>query len=105
MPVDRDREVYQRDNFKCQYCDFDGSSFPAWEFLVIDHFKPRWNGGSDDPENLITACIRCNQIKGVRKFRELAAARASIQKTWAEMRTHWEMKVRPLVIENRKKSN
>ena len=102
MASDLDREVYMRDGFKCRYCGFDGRTFPAWEFLQIDHLKPRWNGGTDDPENLITACIRCNQIKGGQEFPDLVAARAYLQKVWAEMRTHWERNVRPLVIEHHK---
>ena len=98
--LDRDREIFARDKFKCRYCDFDGSSFPAWEFLQIDHLQPRWNGGKDDLENLITACIRCNQIKGGQLFTDVPEARAYLQKVWTEMRTHWETNVRPLVVKS-----
>jgi hypothetical protein len=49
--ADWDREIYARDGFKCRYCDLDGTTFPAWEFLQIDHFKPRWKGGTDNPKN------------------------------------------------------
>jgi hypothetical protein len=31
--------------------------------LTIDHFQPRSKGGTDALENLIYACINCNQHK------------------------------------------
>jgi hypothetical protein len=32
--------------------------------LTLDHFQPRAAGGSDEPGNLVYACVRCNQYKG-----------------------------------------
>jgi len=49
-------KVLKRDNFTCQYC---GRSSPDVE-LHIDHKIPVSMGGSDDIENLITACAECN---------------------------------------------
>jgi 5-methylcytosine-specific restriction endonuclease McrA len=103
--ADWDREIYARDGFKCRYCDLDGTTFPAWEFLQIDHFKPRWKGGTDNPKNLITACIRCNQINGGQDFPDVPTARATLKKIWADMRTHWETNVRPLVTKNSKETS
>ena len=31
--------------------------------LEIDHIIARHNGGTDDPENLLTACFDCNRAK------------------------------------------
>lgn len=51
--------VLERDGFKCVYC---GRS-PAKDndvALHIDHVHPKSKGGSDLPENLVTACQECN---------------------------------------------
>ncbi len=45
-----------RDNFRCVYC---GSTAEAKE-LHIDHLYPKALGGTDDEDNLVTACIDCN---------------------------------------------
>lgn len=48
--------VLARDNFRCVYC---GSTAEAKE-LHIDHLYPQALGGTDDEDNLVTACIDCN---------------------------------------------
>ncbi len=57
-PVNR-REVLKRDKHTCQYC---GSS----KHLTLDHVIPRSQGGQHRWDNVVTACERCNQIKGDR---------------------------------------
>lgn len=54
------KNILRRDNFKCAYC---GRSDLQ---LTIDHIKPKSRGGTDDWENLVTACIKCNNAKGDR---------------------------------------
>jgi 5-methylcytosine-specific restriction endonuclease McrA len=54
--------IFVRDHFRCQYCC---KKF-APQDLTLDHIIPRSAAGSDDPENLATACIPCNQRKGAR---------------------------------------
>jgi 5-methylcytosine-specific restriction endonuclease McrA len=49
--------LFKRDNGQCQYC---GSK----KQLTIDHIIPRSKGGKTNWVNLITACHRCNVIKG-----------------------------------------
>lgn len=51
--------ILQRDNFTCRYC---GAKAPDVR-LEIDHIIPVASGGTDDPENLTTACIDCNNGK------------------------------------------
>lgn len=51
--------VFQRDDFTCRYC---GRRPPDVE-LVIDHLVAVANGGSNEPENLVTACEPCNAGK------------------------------------------
>lgn len=53
------KNVLKRDAYTCQYC---GSG----KSLTIDHVLPKSRGGEDSWENLVTACIRCNNKKGNR---------------------------------------
>jgi CRISPR/Cas system Type II protein with McrA/HNH and RuvC-like nuclease domain len=48
--------VLARDNFRCVYC---GTTAEAKE-LHIDHLYPQALGGTDDEDNLVTACVDCN---------------------------------------------
>ncbi len=54
------KNILRRDNYKCAYC---GRSDLM---LTVDHIIPKARGGSDSWENLITACTKCNNIKGDR---------------------------------------
>ena len=54
-------DVLRRDKYVCQYC---GACGPKVE-LEIDHIIPVARGGTDDMENLKTACFDCNKGKGV----------------------------------------
>jgi hypothetical protein len=51
--------ILRRDGFRCVYC---GRGAPDAE-LEVDHAIPRSSGGSDKPENLVTACSECNSGK------------------------------------------
>lgn len=53
------RGVYVRDDHKCQYC---GRAFPASE-LTLDHVIPASHGGRTSWDNLVAACLPCNQRK------------------------------------------
>ena len=55
-------EIICRDEHKCVYCGFKGDSFEKWLQLSIDHLIPKSQGGSDDSENLVTACNHCNSV-------------------------------------------
>lgn len=55
-------EVFKRDNFTCQYC----GATPPDVILHIDHIHPVADGGTNDIDNLITACQPCNTGKGAR---------------------------------------
>lgn len=52
-------EVFKRDEFTCQYC----GATPPRVILECDHIDPVANGGSNDIDNLITACFDCNRGK------------------------------------------
>lgn len=53
-------EVFKRDNFTCRYC---GRKTPE-VVLEVDHVVPVAEGGTDDMDNLVTACWECNRGKG-----------------------------------------
>lgn len=64
-PVDRVPEwlrrlVYDRDGGACGHC----RRAVPYDAMHVDHRKPRANGGTNDPRNLITSCAPCNLLKG-----------------------------------------
>jgi hypothetical protein len=54
--------VRTRYAFCCGYCGV--SETDAGGELTVDHFRPVSAGGDDSDENLVYACMRCNQYKG-----------------------------------------
>jgi hypothetical protein len=50
-------EVLRRDNYTCRYCRSTDNT------LRIDHVIPVALGGTDNPDNLVAACIDCNAGK------------------------------------------
>lgn len=59
-------EIFKRDGFKCHYC----GSTPISSILHVDHILAVSRGGTNEPDNLITACSTCNSGKGNRKLSE-----------------------------------
>lgn len=51
-------EVLRRDNFICQYCGKSAKS--------VDHILPKARGGEHTEDNLVAACVLCNNKKGDR---------------------------------------
>ncbi|MEM1058633.1 MAG: HNH endonuclease [Verrucomicrobiota bacterium] len=56
------QNVFERDNYVCQYCR---KKFDRKE-LNLDHVVPREKGGDTSWENIVTSCIRCNSKKANR---------------------------------------
>jgi 5-methylcytosine-specific restriction endonuclease McrA len=54
--------LFTRDRNLCLYC---GNAY-ARSSLTRDHVVPVSRGGADTWENVVTACIRCNVVKGGR---------------------------------------
>jgi HNH endonuclease len=50
--------VFKRDNYTCRYCGKTGIP------LTVDHIDLWEQGGATIPENLITACKKCNKDRG-----------------------------------------
>ena len=60
------RNLYQRDNYTCQYC---AAQLPP-DRLSIDHIRPRSKGGKTSWDNCVLACVRCNTRKADRSLTE-----------------------------------
>ncbi len=54
------KNIIKRDSGRCQYC---GS---LQKPLTVDHVLPKNRGGEDSWENLVCACVWCNNRKGNR---------------------------------------
>lgn len=74
VPLNR-RNLVTRDNGRCGYCGGKGST--------IDHIQPRSRNGPHRWENVVLACVPCNQDKGDRLLSELG----------------WELLITPTVPE------
>lgn len=62
IPHLTNRALFRRDGHICLYC---GEQFTQMD-LTRDHIIPMSRGGSDNWENVVTACYRCNNQKGNR---------------------------------------
>lgn len=60
------RNIFLRDEHRCQYCE---QRFPRHQ-LSLDHVIPRSRGGIDSWENVVCACLACNVRKGGRTPQE-----------------------------------
>jgi hypothetical protein len=52
-------DVFKRDSFACQYC----GAHPPAALLECDHITPVAEGGGNEIDNLVTACVPCNRGK------------------------------------------
>jgi 5-methylcytosine-specific restriction endonuclease McrA len=92
LPLARQAAVFARDRYQCRYCgtrtilipvmytisSLYGSIFKAhrhwrraktdvayWTYATsLEHIVPLRHGGTDELENIVTACWRCNEAKG-----------------------------------------
>ena len=58
--------VFLRDNFTCQYCQF---KYPVKQ-LTFDHLVPKSRNGTTKWSNVVSACTHCNLKKGNRVLGE-----------------------------------
>jgi hypothetical protein len=54
-------QVRRRAGFACEYCGVTETDVGGQ--LTIDHFRPQSLGGTDDLDNLLYCCQRCNLYK------------------------------------------
>jgi len=62
VPPLSNRTLFQRDDHICMYC---GGHFSD-RHLSRDHVRPTSKGGQDCWNNVVTACVRCNNYKAGR---------------------------------------
>jgi 5-methylcytosine-specific restriction endonuclease McrA len=55
------KNILLRDDHMCQYCGIRGE-----RLMTVDHVVPRSKGGPSTWENLVCACMRCNNRKNNR---------------------------------------
>src|SRR5690349_946123 len=82
------QRIFNRDKWRCFYCgssvlvgprDGQQTTITADEmrtWVCVDHLTPERLGGSNSPENLVTACRLCNAKKGsltLEEYRERVA--------------------------------
>lgn len=51
-------KVWKRDGYRCRYCGIDGVP------MTVDHLVLWEDGGPSTEANLVTACRKCNKVRG-----------------------------------------
>ncbi len=62
------KDIFERDNYICQYCGLDGKIFENWLMLSIDHLLPTNDIERNDKKWCVTACKFCNTAKNKNKY-------------------------------------
>lgn len=62
------KEIFQRDDWICQYC----RDKVTQESATLDHYIPQSKGGKNTKDNLKTSCLICNSIKCDKTYEEAA---------------------------------
>ena len=77
--------VFERDNYTCRYCGRKITELRRFHrfarrdvgLIHVDHVIPRCRGGSDEMDNLVTACQACNLTKYNQIWQPIPLDRAS----------------------------
>lgn len=81
--------ILQKTGGVCAVC---GRSL-EYEKVTIEHYIPKYHGGTDDERNLLPLCKRCNKSKGsriVRAEEHYPYLQATYYSEANEYRTEWE---------------
>lgn len=65
------RNLFLRDEKTCQYCKRHRHDLGKGEYLTRDHIIPVVRGGRNVWSNVVTACRKCNNIKGEHLLSEM----------------------------------
>lgn len=60
---------------KCPYCDRDLKR----KELTIDHLYPKCRGGSNEINNLVPSCCKCNQGKGCKVLEDCVSPKKALE--------------------------
>ena len=65
--------IFERDQYKCVYCGFDGTSFTNWLQLTVDHIRRTGSRADEADDNKVTCCPTCNSMTAnVKELKELS---------------------------------
>lgn len=85
-------DVFKRDGFRCAYC---GATPSETVLLEVDHIHPVVEGGTNDMDNIVTACFDCNRGKGGRLLtsvpQSLEEKAAETAEREAQLRAYYEI--------------
>lgn len=61
-PFTRRKRLWLAGGKKCHWCQSPTrlSDDHAWDAATVEHIIPRYRGGTNDDDNLVSACNRCN---------------------------------------------
>ena len=62
MNEKRREQLRKRYAYSCGYCGIHETDVGST--LTVDHYRPTRHGGTDNDENLVYCCYRCNEHKG-----------------------------------------
>eukprot|EP00978_Attheya_sp_CCMP212_P030093 scaffold109541_cov50-Attheya_sp.AAC.6 len=86
QPAFTRRNVFLRDEYRCQYC----SDHFHTNDLTLDHYYPRCMGGKLNWENAVTSCSKCNNRKGSLKPSEIRRVGMQLRQK-PRVPTHFEL--------------
>ncbi len=73
-------KIYERDKYQCVWCGCslrratdDLPEHAEYSIACLDHIVPREVGGTNDPSNLVTSCMDCNERRSTKTPLEFAA--------------------------------
>lgn len=83
IPLPLRRLLTERDGTHCHYCccrttSTSGPEYGAPTMRTIDHKLPLSRGGATTLENLVYACLACNNAKGSEDYETFVASQARL---------------------------
>lgn len=70
LTKEKKEQVKKKDNYECIYCEIEFKKQKKNPILTIDHLEPIISGGTNDEDNLGTACLYHNNDKGTMGYDE-----------------------------------
>ena len=74
IPIKLRQLIYWRDDYTCQNCGIKGKPGKCHGDIQVHHKIPYRSGGSHNPENIITLCVKCHK---------------SADREWARLSSAW----------------
>mmetsp|Transcript_27298 Transcript_27298/g.63935 ORF Transcript_27298/g.63935 Transcript_27298/m.63935 type:complete len:383 (+) Transcript_27298:227-1375(+) len=88
-PAFTKRNVFLRDEYRCQYCN----EFFHTRDLSLDHVVPRCRGGQLSWDNAVTSCTKCNGRKGSMGLKEIRSKWGMVLRNEPRCPTQYELAV------------